>query len=76
MAALEGLQGKFMVGGASAYNAHLEALGAIYRSIQQQAALLAYADNFRLMGYLSLVCIPLVALLVRLRHRAAGMVGE
>ncbi len=76
MAALEGLQGKFSIGGASAYNAHLEALGAIYRSIQQQAALLAYADNFRLMGYLSLVCIPLVALLVRLRHRAAGMVGE
>jgi DHA2 family multidrug resistance protein len=79
MAALAGLQAKFMVGGASPYTAHQLALGAIYRSIQQQASLLAYADNFRMMGYLSLLCIPLLALLVRLRHRSEApteIVGE
>jgi len=70
MALLQGLQAKFVLGGASPYAAYQLALGALYRSIQQQAALLAYADNFRLMGYLSLLCIPLVALLARLRHRS------
>jgi DHA2 family multidrug resistance protein len=70
MAALQGLQAKFFAGGASASNAQLDALGALYRSIQQQAALLAYADNFRLLAYLSLVCVPLLLLLARLRHKA------
>ena len=69
MAAVAGLQGKFMTGGTSAANAQQAALGAIYRSIEQQASLLAYADNFRLMGYLALACIPLLLLLTRLRGR-------
>ncbi len=68
MASLQGLQAKFFSGGASASTAHQEALGAIYRSIQQQASLLSYADNFRLLGYLSLLCIPLVLLFHPLRH--------
>jgi DHA2 family multidrug resistance protein len=62
------LQGKFFAGGASAFTAQQEALGALYRSVQQQASLLAYADNFRLLAYLSLACLPLLVLLVRLRH--------
>jgi DHA2 family multidrug resistance protein len=78
MALLQGLQAKFRLGGASAYTAHLEALGALYRSVQQQAAVLAYADNFRLLGYLSLVCIPLVLLFQRVRKqsRSSNMIGE
>jgi DHA2 family multidrug resistance protein len=68
-AALQGLQGKFAVAGADGYTAHQDALGAIYRSVQQQAALLAYADNFRLLAYLALACLPLILLLARLRHR-------
>jgi DHA2 family multidrug resistance protein len=62
---LQGLQARFQAGGASASDAHQKALGAIYRSIQQQASLLAYADNFRLMGFLALLCIPLVVLFQR-----------
>jgi DHA2 family multidrug resistance protein len=65
---LAGLEAKFSTGGADGYTAHQEALGALYRSVQQQAAVLAYADIFRLLGYLSLFCIPLVLLLHRLRH--------
>ncbi|MGA2673198.1 MAG: DHA2 family efflux MFS transporter permease subunit [Terracidiphilus sp.] len=67
--ALQGLGAKFFVGGASAWTAHQEALGALYRSVQQQAAVMAYTDNFRLLGYLSLLCIPLALLFQRLRHR-------
>jgi len=58
-AVIEGLQAKFSMGGASAYNAHQQAMGAIYRNVQQQASLLSYADNFRLMGFLALLCVPL-----------------
>jgi DHA2 family multidrug resistance protein len=68
MQALQGLQAKFQVAGASASSAHQEALGALYRSVQQQAAVLSYADNFRLMAFLSLLCIPLVVFLRRLQH--------
>jgi DHA2 family multidrug resistance protein len=71
-AAIEGLQAKLAVAGTDMVTAHQQALGTIYRSIQQQAALLAYADNFRLLAYLSLVCLPLVLLLKRLRHKPSG----
>jgi hypothetical protein len=49
--------------------AHQKALGTLYRSVQQQAALLAYADNFRLIAILAFSCIPLLLLLKKVeRH--------
>jgi DHA2 family multidrug resistance protein len=63
--ALQGLQARLHVAGASLYDAHLESLEALYRNIQQQAAVLSYADNFRLMAFLMLLCIPLVLLFQR-----------
>ena len=66
-AALAGLASHFSAAGADAVTAHREALGALYGNMQQQAAVLAYADNFRLLGYLTLASIPLVLLLVRPR---------
>jgi len=35
-----------------------EALGVLYGNLQQQATLLSYIDDFRLLGVLSLACIP------------------
>ncbi len=75
-ALLQGLQARFVREGSDAVTAHLAALGAIYRSLEQQAALLAYADNFRLMAYLSLLCIPLLILLGRQMHRTEGTAGS
>ncbi|MGA2807820.1 MAG: DHA2 family efflux MFS transporter permease subunit [Terracidiphilus sp.] len=66
-ALVQGLQAKLSIAGASAWNAHMEAMGALYRSVQQQASLLAYADNFRLLGFLSLLCVPLAMLFRRVR---------
>jgi DHA2 family multidrug resistance protein len=68
MGTLAGLTAKFSTGGADGFTAHQEALGALYLSVQQQAAVLAYADIFRLLGYLSLLCIPLALLLHTLKH--------
>jgi hypothetical protein len=38
------------------------ALAALYRSLQQQASLMAYVDAFKLLGYLALLSVPIVLL--------------
>jgi len=60
--ALSGLQASLYNSGASNYDAHQKALGAVYAQLQQQASLLSYVDSFHLLGFLGLVCIPFVAL--------------
>jgi DHA2 family multidrug resistance protein len=66
-AAIAGLANKLSLSGFDAWTAHHMALGAIYRLVQQQASLLAYVDNFRLLGYLSLLSMPLVLFFQRVR---------
>lgn len=39
-----------------------EAMGEIYRNLLQQSMLLSYIGDFRLLGYLSFVCIPFLLL--------------
>ncbi len=46
------------------------AYGLLYGTLIQQATLSAYVDNFRLLGYLPLVCIPLVFLLKKVKPTA------
>ena len=64
---VRGLQARLFSQGADMVTAHQKALGALYRSVQQQSALLAYADNFRLMAVLALLCIPLLLLFQRVK---------
>jgi hypothetical protein len=66
------LQARFFLGGANVDAAHQSAVGMLYRGIQQQAALLSYADNFRLMSFLALLCIPLVLFFHRAQKRAGS----
>ncbi|HMD76930.1 MAG TPA: DHA2 family efflux MFS transporter permease subunit [Terracidiphilus sp.] len=77
-AMVRGLQARLFAQGADPVTAHLKALGAIYRSVQQQAAVLAYADNFRLLAFLCFLCIPLVLLFKRVRKlsRSPDIIGE
>jgi DHA2 family multidrug resistance protein len=67
MRVLHGLQTQFCIGGADPYTAHQQGLRVLYGVVQQQASLLAYADNFRLLGYVSLLCVPLAMFLHRVR---------
>ena len=64
---VSGLQAKLFAQGADAFTAHQKALGTIYRSVQQQSSLLAYMDNFHLMAFLALLCIPLLLLFRRVK---------
>ncbi len=47
-----------------------QALTVLYHLVVQQARLLAFADIFRLISFLSLCCVPLVLLFRRVRVRA------
>ena len=48
-----------------------KALGLLSNVLAQQARLLAFMDNFRVVSYLSLLAVPLVLCLKRARHRGA-----
>jgi DHA2 family multidrug resistance protein len=61
------LAAKLQMSGADPVTAHHMALGAIYRSLEQQASLMAYTDLFRLFAWLSLLCVPVVLLFQRVR---------
>ena len=47
----------------------MQAYGVLYQTLQQQAGLWAYVDNFRL---LSLICIALVPIIVLFKKRKAS----
>ncbi len=77
MAAAQSLAGQITaVGGSDPATAARRALGALYMNLQQQAAMLTYADNFRILAMLSLACIPLVLLLAPARAEGRVEITE
>ncbi|MBV8329511.1 MAG: hypothetical protein JOZ61_03480 [Verrucomicrobia bacterium] len=52
--------------------AHNDAYGLIYQTLQQQASLFSYIDQFRLLVIVCLLCIPLVFLFRKPSRRPAG----
>jgi DHA2 family multidrug resistance protein len=46
-----------------------QAYGAIYQMVLRQASLLAYIDNFRLLAFMCLVCMPAALLFKKVRAR-------
>ena len=70
-AVVAGLAAKFSASGFDSWTAQHMAQGAILRMVEQQAALLAYVDNFSLMGWLALLSAPLVLLFQRVQKQAS-----
>ncbi len=70
---LAGLQHMFTSRGADAATAQKQAHAAIWGMIQQQAAMLAYNDVFRFLGWMFLVMVPLIFLMKKPRAKAAAM---
>jgi DHA2 family multidrug resistance protein len=64
---VRGLQAKIFFQGADMVTAHQKAVGMLYRGAQQQAALMAYMDNFRLMAFLALLCVPMLLLFKKIK---------
>ena len=70
-AALAGLTARLQHSGMDMESAHRVALALMGRMVAQQSALLAYLDNFRLLGWMAAICIPLLLFLRKgTRNRA------
>ena len=68
-------QAWFYSHGASAYDAHRKALGALYGMVQQHAAMLAFVEAFWIMAVMFFSLLPLAFLLRYSKARAQGEAG-
>ncbi len=59
-------------GGLGSADAPSRALALLDRLVQQQASYAAYVDNFRMLGILALLCIPLVLLFRKVTRKPAA----
>jgi len=69
---LHGLEARLLQAGASPAAASAKAMGLVYGLVQRQAALAAYVDNFRLLGGVALLCVPLALLFGRVQAKRDG----
>jgi DHA2 family multidrug resistance protein len=60
---LASLSGVFRAAGSDPFTAGKQALGTLYKQIQQQASLLSFLDDFRLLAILLFAIIPLLVML-------------
>ncbi|MGH9771629.1 MAG: MFS transporter, partial [Candidatus Acidiferrales bacterium] len=66
----------FMSRGADAAHAAVQAQGVIYAQLQRQAMMLSFTDNFWIMAMLSLVVIPLMFIMKKIKPRKTSMAAH
>jgi DHA2 family multidrug resistance protein len=59
--------------GSSAAHAAVQSDGLIYRLVQRQSAMLAFVDNFKMLGVIFLAVIPFLILMRKPRVAAGGV---
>src|SRR6266436_3015092 len=62
---LAGFAASSISGGSSAYHSASQATGMVYDTVQRQAAMMAFIDNFHMLGIVFFVVIPVLMLLKR-----------
>lgn len=70
--AVSGIQSALIEQGISPSQAPMRALGALYRMLTQQATMQAYTDAFWMLGLLSLVLIPFMFILKKVKQGGEG----
>jgi DHA2 family multidrug resistance protein len=70
--AIAGTQLKLVAAGSTVAHAAAQAQGMIYGTVQRQAVMLAFIDNFKLLGVVFFAVIPVLLLLKRPKGRAAA----
>jgi DHA2 family multidrug resistance protein len=76
-AQLSGLTATLVTKGMSLTAATAQAQGMIYGMVQRQASMLAFVDNFRLLGAAMLIIIPLLFLMKKTTpHKGGAVVGH
>jgi len=62
---IAGTQAKLMLAGSGLHEAASQAAGMVYGTVQRQAAMLAFIDNFHMLGIVFFMVIPILMLLKR-----------
>jgi DHA2 family multidrug resistance protein len=70
---LNGLQTKLVAAGATTAHASAQAHGMVYNTIQRQAVMLAFLDNFKMLGVVFFAVIPVLVLMRRPKAPAGGV---
>src|SRR6266699_1852910 len=70
---LNGTQVKLIAAGSTAAHAGAQAHGMIYNTIQRQAVMLAFIDNFKMLGMVFFAVIPVLLLMKKPRVPAGGV---
>jgi DHA2 family multidrug resistance protein len=73
---LQALQQMFQAKGADAAHAASQAQQMIYNMVQRQSSMLAFLENFRLLGITFLAVIPLMFLMKKIRPRKVELGAE
>jgi MFS transporter, DHA2 family, multidrug resistance protein len=60
-----GTQARLLLAGSSVYHSASQATGMVYNTVERQAAMMAFVDNFHLLGIVFFVVIPVLMLLKR-----------
>ena len=70
---LGGLQTKLVVAGSSLSHATSQAQTMIYNTVQRQAAMMAFIDNFKMLGIVFFAVIPILLMMKKPRVPAGGV---
>jgi MFS transporter, DHA2 family, multidrug resistance protein len=70
---LSGTQARLIAAGSTAAHASAQAHSMIYGTIQRQAVMLAFLDNFKMLGIVFLAVIPVLALMKKPKARAGSV---
>jgi MFS transporter, DHA2 family, multidrug resistance protein len=70
---MNGLQTKLVSAGSTAAHAAAQAHGMIYNTIQRQAAMLSFLDNFKMLGVVFLGVLPILLMMKKPKARAGGV---
>jgi DHA2 family multidrug resistance protein len=70
---LNGTQTKLIAAGSTAAHASAQAHGMIYGTIQRQAVMLAFIDNFKMLGVVFFAVIPILVMMRKPKAPAGGV---
>jgi DHA2 family multidrug resistance protein len=70
---LQGTQTKLVAAGSTIAHANAQAQAMIYGTIQRQAVMLSFLDNFKMLGIVFFAIIPILLLMKKPRVRAGGV---
>src|SRR6266478_4714110 len=70
---VNGIQVKLVAAGSTAAHASAQAHGMIYGTVQRQAVMLAFLDNFKMLGLVFFAVIPILAMMKKPKARAGSV---